>query len=105
MYGELDGKNKAHGRAILYFYPDVCTVIRGNYEHGILERGKNMQQTLRELNGNKKLFLGHLVYLNGIISQDGIMEPICNLYPEDKTNVFTYDQPSRFCISKNPFQR
>ena len=43
LYGELDQKNKPHGNSILYFYPDICTVIRGNYQHGILERGENIQ--------------------------------------------------------------
>jgi len=86
LYGELDDKNKPHGDSILYFYPDICTVIRGNYHHGILERG-------------------HLVHLSSISNQDGIIEPNCKEYYDDENNVFTYDNPSRFCISKNPFQR
>ena len=59
LYGELDDKNKPHGDSILYFYPDICTVIRGNYHHGILERGKNMNKL-----GPERRILRELLRLN-----------------------------------------
>ena len=39
LYGCLDDDNKPHGDDILYFYPDLCTVLRGSYLHGTLEKG------------------------------------------------------------------
>ena len=39
LYGVLDDDNKPHGDDILYFYPDLCTVLRGSYLHGTLEKG------------------------------------------------------------------
>ena len=40
LFGEVDEDNKPHGKDILYFYPDLCTILRGNYTHGKLDMGK-----------------------------------------------------------------
>ena len=39
LFGELDEDNRPHGEDILYFYPDLCTVLRGSYSHGKLDKG------------------------------------------------------------------
>ena len=39
LYGDMDEKHKPHGDGILYLYPDLCTVLRGNYSNGTLEKG------------------------------------------------------------------
>ena len=42
LFGEVDAeRNKPHGDNILYFYPDLCTVLMGSYNRGTLEKGFN----------------------------------------------------------------
>ena len=40
MFGELGDGNKSDGDSILYFYPDLCTVICGTYKSGAFIKGK-----------------------------------------------------------------
>ena len=40
LFGELNEDNKPHGESIFYFYPDLCTVLRGSYINGTFQKGR-----------------------------------------------------------------
>ena len=49
------------------------------------------------------IFSGRQVQISGLKKEDGIILPEC--IETDDDTLYTNDQPSRFCISKNPFLR
>ena len=83
LVGGLDGDNKPDGES-LYLYPDLCTSVLGNYQHG-------------------KLTAGRLVRLRESSLVSGILTPRTD--PSDDFSVIVYDQSSRVCISKTPHLR
>lgn len=101
LYGELDEDNKPHGEEVLYLYPDLCTILRGSYIHGKLIMG-TFYQFACPLN-DILLLQGDSVRLTGITLDNGIIQPL--VLPTFDKYVYTHDNPTRFCISKNPHTR
>ena len=52
LFGELDEENRPHGNEIIYLYPDLCTILRGNYVHGKLDKGKIVAKLSKYLSQN-----------------------------------------------------
>ena len=65
--GTFDEDNRPHGNDVLFLYPDLKTVLKGNYDHG-------------------KMTNGRLVTLTGVKYECGIVVP----ETKDSVNSPTY---------------
>ena len=83
LVGEVDSENRPEGDS-LYLYPDLCTAILGQYQHG-------------------KLRTGGLVRLRDCREEAGSL--IAQTEAAEDDSVIEYDQSGRVFISRTPHHR